>query len=263
MSLHAIGNGALSDSMDEFFRFSLANINIEVECHDRLVFRQCRDYLSSFDAPDILISSTQEEIEAEEGLLGPIAEDNEGVATSRHHGYSESIVVQRKIADGATSFDSILMHGAVVALDGFAYMFTAPSGTGKSTRAKLWLEEYPESIVVNGDKPLIKVTGGEAIAFGTPWCGKEGWNANIAAPLRAIFLLERADSDRVDSIERVTPNAAFPALLRQAYRPTDSATLRKTLYLVSALSSIVDIYRFKSTPTRESVRLAFECANAG
>ena len=50
------------------------------------------------------------------------------------------------------------MHGAVVAIDNKAYMFTANSGVGKTTRAKLWLNEYPDSIIVNGDKPLIKIT---------------------------------------------------------------------------------------------------------
>jgi len=149
-----------------------------------------------------------------------------------------------------------LMHGAVIAMDDQAYMFTAPSGTGKTTRIRLWQKQYPSSIIVNGDKPLIRISKDKIIACGTPWCGKEGWNTNTMVPLRAIFLLER--SDERNSIEEISLGSAFPALLQQTYRPDESELMRKTLLLLKSLEGKVKIFKFRSTPTVDSICLAYE-----
>ena len=176
--------------------------------------------------------------------------------------YLEAIAVNRLIATNMLSFDTFLMHGSVVALDNQAYMFTAPSGTGKTTRTRIFRELYPNSFVVNGDKPLIKITPNEAFACGTPWCGKEGWNTDTMVPLKAIFLLERADEGEKSFIEEVSLGKAFPFLLQQTYRPEDPDLMRKTLYLLKSLNGKVKIYKYRSTPTEESVRLAYEMAKS-
>ena len=125
----------------------------------------------------------------------------------------EVLALNRIIADKMLGYNTFLMHGAVVAYRGEAYMFAAPSGTGKTTRIRLWLDEYPDSFVVNGDKPLIKIDNEKAYACGTPWCGKEGWNRNTIVPLRAIYLLERSDFSKKNKIEEVKIGEAFPDLL--------------------------------------------------
>ena len=246
--------------MEEFFRISLAGKNIEVECHDRTVFRQCRNYLSRFDTPDLLIGASMEELEAEAALLSPITESYEGVATSRHYGDIESRIVQHKIAEGMIPYNIFLMHGAVVAYEQQAYMFTASSGIGKTTRIRLWQELYPKTIVVNGDKPLIKIDKNEVIACGTPWSRKEVLNTNTMVPLRAVFLLERAGEGEQTSIKEISLGQAFPFLLQQVYRPENPELMRKTLLLLKAMEGKVKFYKFRSTPTLEAVKLAYETA---
>ena len=245
-----------------FFRISIAGQNIEIECLYRTVFYQCKAYLNSFDMPDMFITTSFEEMEAEVETmqLPPIEESYEGVATNRSYGYIESVIVQRKIADGMLDFNTFLMHGSVVSYDNQAYMFTAASGVGKTTRVKLWLNEYPGAIVVNGDKPLVKVTDKQVIACGTPWCGKEQMNTNTMVPLRAIFLLERAEENEESSIKEISLGRAFPFLFRQTYKPENSDLLRKTLFLLKSLEGKVKIYEFRSTPTQEAIRLAYETA---
>ena len=49
------------------------------------------------------------------------------------------------------------MYGAVVADDGSGYMFTAPSGTGKSIHVALWKKYFENAEIINGDKPFIRV----------------------------------------------------------------------------------------------------------
>ena len=175
-------------------------------------------------------------------------------------GYLEAIAINRHIATNMLAYDTFLMHGSVIAKDGVAYMFTACSGVGKSTRTRLWLNLYPSSFVINGDKPLIKITDTEAIACGTPWCGKEGLNTDVMLPLKVIFLLERTDEGEESSIEEICFEKGFPILLQQTYRPENPELLRKTLFLLKALNRKVKIYRFRSEPTEESVRMAYEVA---
>lgn len=174
--------------------------------------------------------------------------------------FYETLVVQQKIANTLLAYDTILMHGAVVAKDGYAYMFTASSGVGKTTRAKLMLNEYPGTIVVNGDKPFIKITDSKILACGSPWCGKEGWNTNIEVPLCAIFLLERADNENKTTIEEVSLGEAYSTLLQQMYNPDTTASMQKSLRLLKDIEGKVRIFKYRSIPTRESIQLAYETA---
>ena len=165
----------------------------------------------------------------------------------------ECFSILRKIAEVMPSYDTFLMHGSVIETNGFAYMLTAPSGTGKSTRTKIWMEEIPNSRVINGDKPLLRVEDHQVYACGTPWCGKEGWNTNAEAPLRAIFLLERIEEGKESELTELTFSQAFPTLLQQTYRPRNPEAMVKTLQLLKALDGRVKFYRFRSAPTREAV----------
>ena len=245
----------------EFFKIEIAGKKIEVECKYRIVLRFCRKYLASFDKPDFVVRASLEELVAGRMPIVNSMSQFEGVAFRFADEFTEPYVIYRKIAEKMISYNTFLIHGSVVAKDGYAYMFTAPSGVGKTTRTRIWLDIYPDSIVINGDKPLIKINETQAIACGTPWCGKEGWNTNTMMPLRAIFLLERARDGEESSIEEVNIGKAFPFLLQQTYRPKDSNLMRATLLLLKALEGKVKIYRFRSTPTAESIQLAYETAN--
>ena len=92
--------------------------------------------------------------------------------------------------------------------------------------------------MVNDDKPLIRVTEDEAIVYGTPWDGKHRLSSNIAVPLKAICILERAEENHIVPI---TKSEALPMLIQQAYRPADPVALAKTLTLIDRLN--VSFYR--------------------
>lgn len=155
----------------------------------------------------------------------------------------ESLAVQQMLAEELLSFDTLLMHGAVIAVDNAAYMFTATSGTGKTTHIQKWLEKIDGAYVVNGDKPFVIVgkPGEESMACGSPWAGKEHLQTNVVVPLKAIVLLERADENHM---ERISSAQAFPFVYQQVYQPDDEEKLRKTLHLISRLISSVPVWRF-------------------
>ena len=151
--------------------------------------------------------------------------------------------VMRKFADALLMFDIVLMHGAVVCVGNAAYLFTAPSRTGKTTHARLWVENSPGAYFVNGDKPFIRFCeNGSVLACGSPWAGKENLYANTMVPLKAIVLMERADDNH---IEQISFKEAFPRLLQQTYRPADAGKMRKTLRLMQRLSFAVSFFHFR------------------
>ena len=243
-------------------KIRVASLNIEIDCIYGNGFQDFKKYLTKFDFPDILINISQEDINLEllnhPEISNPDIEVNDGrVAVTYDYGCLEPLAALPKVADEALNYDTFLMHGAVVEKDGYAYMFIAPSGTGKTTRIQFWLEKYPDSIIINGDKPLIRFESGKAYAYGTPWSGKEGWNTNTRAPLQAIFILERAEKDH---IEEISLGKAFPILLQQTYCPLDPNKMRKTIHLLSSLNGKVSIYKFQSILSPETVRIAYEIA---
>lgn len=231
---------------------------IEIQSLYQETHTLCQPYIvTHYAVPNMTIRITPEDIEREREAAQREERINGREATF-FAAYLETTAVCRQIAVAMLSFDTFLMHGVVISCQGQGYMIAAPSGVGKTTRAKLWVEHIPDSFVVNGDKPLLRVKENGVRAFGTPWCGKEGWNANTSVPLRAIFLLERSDGG--NKVEEMSFGEAFPALLRQTYRPVDSQARRQTLSLLQAMAGKVKLYRFCSEPTAEAVRLAWETA---
>ena len=84
------------------------------------------------------------------------------------------------------NFNGLMLHSSAVVMDGRAYLFSAPSGTGKSTHTQLWLDVFGEKAgILNDDKPALRRIDGKWYAYGTPWCGKEHWGCNASTPLSA------------------------------------------------------------------------------
>ena len=163
------------------FTIELAGKNILVSSLFDEVYFLCRDYLID-SAYDFAIAITPEDIEFER-IKNIQESETEGIPPVEYSDtYLETLAVYRKIATEMLNYDTMLMHGAVVAVDDKAWLFTAPSGTGKTTHINLWLDNIPGSFVVNGDKPLIQV-GEEIVVFGTPWAGKEGTQRNTGIRL--------------------------------------------------------------------------------
>lgn len=232
---------------------TLAGRCVEINSLYDEVYNLCSEYLTNDGSPDFTVVVSPEDIEFER--MKSIRED---MSKYMHpvlypDSYLETLAVYRKIAVGMLKYDTFLMHGSVVAACGDAYLFTAPSGTGKTTHIKLWLENIPDSYVVNGDKPLIRVREGYCEACGTPWSGKERMNTNVMVPLRAICLLERGVEN---SIEEISFLEAYTKLFQQTYLPTEADYVRKTMELIRKLSESVHFYRLACNMEPEAALLA-------
>ena len=115
--------------------------------------------------------------------------------------------------------NGLYLHASAVEKDGKAYLFSAPSGTGKSTHTRLWRQVFgSRAVMVNDDKPFLKLTEAGIFACGSPWSGKHGLDTNMTVPLQGICILERGKENR---IERISVSEALPMLLHQSYCPLD------------------------------------------
>ena len=220
------------------FTICLAGINVAITSLFDEAYDFCRDYLT--DAPaDMSVSVTAEDI-FHERIVNIRESQIEGIpAVDYPDSYLENLALYRKIVTKMLDFNTFLMHGAVVAVGDKAWLFTAPSGTGKTTHINLWLNNIPGSYVVNGDKPLIHV-GEECTVYGTPWAGKEGMNRNVGVKLCGIVILNRGIENK---IEKVPMTQILPVLIQQTYRPKDKVELEKTLSLLSRLGKKIPMYQ--------------------
>ena len=87
----------------------------------------------------------------------------------------------------------IMLHSSCVEKDGYAYLFSARSGTGKSTHTHLWLKNLENTRIINDDKPALVHEKGVWYACGTPFSGKTDENLNVKVPVRAIVFLHRSE----------------------------------------------------------------------
>ena len=213
------------------FCVSIAGHRVGIHTRYSDLHTGCGDFLCDGE-PEIEISADENDMARER---------DEAEKALRGNSNLEDLAIHRKICEAMLDWDTFLMHGAVVAVGRSAYVFTAASGTGKSTHVQKWLENAPGAYVVNGDKPLIQITDSGAVACGTPWCGKEKMGASVMVPLKAIALMERGENN---TIREISFGEAFSFLLQQTYRPTDPEKMKKTLALLSRMNGKVRFYRF-------------------
>ena len=171
--------------------------------------------------------------------------------------YHESTCILRVIADTVVHRGCFLMHAAVIAVDGVAYAFTAKSGTGKSTHLRLWMEMLGDrAFVLNGDKPFLRLfEDGTVRAYGTPWCGKEGWQRNTSLPLGGICFLER---DVTNHIRPLAANEAVERIFSQLLKPSTAAGLAATLDMADRVLAGVPLWLLGCNISPEAAETSYK-----
>lgn len=154
------------------------------------------------------------------------------------------------------NFEGLMLHSSAVVADGKAYLFSANSGTGKSTHTGLWLELFGErAFILNDDKPALRKVDGVWYAYGTPWSGKNNVNANACAPLAGIACLERGERNRIHPF---VGQETVLSILRQCNRPKAIEYRSKLLSLVDQLITEVPIWKLSCNMDPEAAIVSYE-----
>jgi hypothetical protein len=226
----------------------LADFNILVHARHDYVVRQCKDYLTpcplTEETADLTVEASPEELAEEKRKNPPYMKED----------YLESICVYRAICRKLPLLGGMLLHSAVISDGPHGYAFTANSGVGKTTHIKLWRQAFGNEIaIVNGDKPIIRKKEGKWYAYGTPWCGKEGWNINTSVPLTGICFLRRGEKN---TIAPLSTEAALVNVMPQLLIPDDAPALMATLDLLDSVLTEIPLYELHCTISEEAARIA-------
>ena len=152
-----------------------------------------------------------------------------------------------------TCFNGIMLHASCVEYEGKAYLFSARSGTGKSTHTHLWLKYLPGSRIINDDKPAIRCIDGVFYAYGTPWSGKYDESVNTGVPIAGIAFLSRGEN----SIKRIPGIKALTLFMDQTVRPYDKELMSNTLEILNGVLTDIPIYEMSCDMSEEAVKTSY------
>lgn len=238
----------------EAFTMKVAGLIVRVEPMFQSTREYCRPYLTDHE-PDFIVRITPEDLVHEQLLLEREAVE-EGLKIRKFKDpFLERSTIQRRVADFLISRNTLMLHGSTVAVDGKAYLFTAPCGTGKSTHTRLWRELFGDrAIMVNDDKPFLQITSGCVLAYGSPWSGKHGLATNVCVPLKGICLLHRG---KENLIHRVQADFLVDMLRQQVHIPDDESLKQSTLSLVDLLAQMVPLWEMNCNKELGAAEVAY------
>ena len=151
---------------------------------------------------------------------------------------------------------TMLMHASVIRCDGYGYLMTAPSGTGKSTHTRLWYDNIPGCDLMNDDNPVVRVVDGKAIIYGSPWSGKTPCYRNIQAPIGAIVRIQQRPKNE---IRKLGPVESFTVLLpAMSNMKWDSRVYKGICDGITGLIEHCNLYELGCLPNGEAAILCHD-----
>ena len=158
---------------------------------------------------------------------------------------------------GLLAHNGFYLHASAIVKDGRAYLFSGPSGIGKSTHTRLWQQLFGEDArVINDDKPALRYVDGRWYAYGTPWCGKDGININEKAPLAGVCFLKRGEENK---IRRMTKFEAMQRILGQTiYKLKNEDQLDKLIKSLELFLNDIPVYELENLPEISAAQLSYE-----
>jgi hypothetical protein len=228
--------------------YRIAELNIKISTRFDYTTKFLQDYLVESEEYDFSVEVSDEDIKKAYQEFPEV-----------HYIIHENLCIYREICNTILSrYNGVLFHASAVCVDGKAYMFTAPSGTGKSTHSRLLKEYLGDKLkYINDDKPLLRYDEENKVfnVYGTPWNGKHRLGENIKEPLKAICILTRGE---IPSIKKVDIFHALPSVITQTLRWTDDSSADIYLDLLDKFSQSVDFYLLKCNISTDSAKCSYE-----
>lgn len=146
----------------------------------------------------------------------------------------------------------LTFHGVLLEYEGKGFIISAPSGTGKTTHARLW-RDNKHALIINGDRAVCRKADGIWTGFGLPWSGTSGEQINRSVPIKAMVVLEQSESNQAS---RMKDLEAFGAVLPNILCPTWDADLTgKAMYLLNGFLQEIPVIRLRCRPDPEAVEV--------
>jgi len=208
-------------------RYLIAGLTVDMDVSGRTC-EQAAPYETGMDErpADILLECHPDRLVA--------AYPNEFSTESDAEYFATSFLFARKVLDCGGYY----LHSSAVILDGKAYLFSATSGTGKSTHTEKWCRLFGARYL-NDDKPILRFCDGKWMAFGTPWSGKHDLSVNEGVPVGGIACLRRGTEN---TIAPMAAEKAVPFLMSQSVYRLKQEQVEKKLILLDQLLRQVPVW---------------------
>ncbi len=180
---------------------------------------------------------------------------NRTLATGRREVYPDgmagkTMLTAMEVEHLVVRSGGFLLHASCIEYRGRAIVFTAPSGTGKSTQAELWRRERGAE-VLNGDRIVIRREGTGFVARDIPFSGTSGICRRGKLPLGAIVCLSQALST---TIAPLTGRWAFHKIWEGcSVHVWNSADVARCAETVSDCLTQIPVYHLACTPDLSAV----------
>lgn len=226
--------------------YKIANLTIRMSTFGRTL-TQAEPYRCEPAEPDIVITSNWQALQKDQPHLSD--EDCEYLSTGGSF-YRQLL-----------NFDGMLLHASAVVVDGYAYLFSAPCGTGKSTHTRLWLQAFGDrAFILNDDKPALRFEDGAWYAYGTPWSGKHDISANVRVPVAGICFLHQAKENTIRPFSG--PKAIF-SLLEQTARPAGAALRGQLMMLLDKLLTNLPVWEMGCNMDPQAAMVSYGAMSGG
>ncbi len=169
---------------------------------------------------------------------------------------AEIVITGRLFYQKLLDFQGCLLHASCVVIDNKAYLFSADSGTGKSTHTGLWLQHLADKnpYILNDDKPAIRVFDDGVYAYGTPFSGKHDISENKKVKVQGICFLEQS---KINFIQKLEPSEAIKLFLEQTTNYLKKEDMEKLLDVLEGVIKNIPIYKLYCDISKEAVELSY------
>ena len=236
----------------EDFNIELAGIPLNVKCKYVENKNFFNDYYTD-KTPEFTIEPNDELIRSVQTDFDHMNAAEEQPIVSYNESFLENNAIHILAVEKLLEYNVLMLHGSALAIDGKGIIFTAKSGTGKSTHTRLWREVFGSRVLmVNDDKPLIRVD--EAKIYGTPWNGKHHLSCNISVPLKAIVKLERATEN---TVVPASVKDALTTMMKRGHIPAEQRQKTLLMDLYIRLINSVPFYNLECNMDPDAARVAY------
>lgn len=144
----------------------------------------------------------------------------------------------------------LILHASYIIWNDRGILFTAPSGTGKSTQAGLWAE-YKGAEIINGDRAVLREKNGRMWVYSLPFAGSSGICVNRSSLVRAIVVLSQAAEN---SVRELAPTEAVKYLYSQcALNRWNRKEVETVLGILAKVVRKAKILKLDCLPDRSAV----------
>ncbi len=225
----------------------IAQLNVLMYCKTAFMVRRMEKYLYDFAGP------AEVEIDISEEQLARYCEQNKHMNRDAAEYMLSGAAFYNQLY---RRYNGLMLHASAIEMDGKGYLFSANSGTGKSTHTALWFKCFGDRVhYINDDKPALRMLQDGWYVYGTPWSGKTNLNSNIGVPVQAVAFLHRSAENE---IARMQVSDILPRLLEQTIRPKSEKSADFYFALVEALVERVPVYALGCNMSEDAARVAYE-----